>query len=307
MMRRGAALPRCDWGIGYEEGVGTLLPYAPAARLTANLACLRARMRFEEGRSAEAIDDLVAGITLARHVSMEGGFIMMLIGYHIEHSMIETLALNMPKLDAKTLMDLKTRLDALPAFVSQANALQTCEKETLDWFVRKVKETKDKESLLAFLGWIGISEGKDRDAGEKARTFLKKCGGTAEGVIKFAEEIRPCYDLVAKMLDLPLDQFEKEFEQESTKRADNPVYKEFFPSLVHLRQARARADIRRALLSTAIAVQVEGQNAVKDHPDPVTGGPFEYAAFEGGFELRSKSKVKQQEDKPVTLTVGHRS
>jgi hypothetical protein len=238
MMQRGAALRRCNWGISYEDGVFVRVPQANAARVLSTFARLRARMRFEEGRSAEAIDDLVAGMTLGRHVSLEGGFITMLVGYQIDHRLTETLALYLPKLDAKAMADLKARLDALPPFGSQAKALLTCERETLDWLIRKVKEPKDKESLLAFLSWVGISEGKDRDAGEKARAFLQECGGTAEGVIKFAEEVRPCYDLVARMLDLPLDQFEKEFEQESMKRAGNPVYKVFFPPLAKLRQSR---------------------------------------------------------------------
>jgi hypothetical protein len=64
-----------------------------------------------------------------------------------------------------------------------------------------------------------------------------------------------------------------------------------------------RADVRRALLAAAIAVQLEGRDALKNHPDPVGGGAFEYVAFEGGFELHSKLKVQ---DKPVALTVGRR-
>jgi hypothetical protein len=52
-------------------------------------------------------------------------------------------------------------------------------------------------------------------------------------------------------------------------------------------------------------VQVEGRDALKQHPDPVVGGLFDYLPLEGGFELRSK--LHQQDDRPVTLTVGRRS
>jgi hypothetical protein len=306
MMRRGAALRQCDWGISYEEdGVYVLLPQGSAARLLTSFARLRARLRFEAGQNAEAIDDLVAAMTLGRHVSQGGGFIMILVGYSIEARMSETLAQYLPQLDAKTIKDVKTRLDALPPFGSQATSLLTCEKETLEWFIRKVQEKKDKESLLAFFSWVGLTEGKDRDSGEKARAFLQACGGTAEGVIKFANETLPSYDLIAKKLELPLDEFEKEFERESAKQAGNPVYKVFFPALAKVRQAKARADVRRALLVAALAVQLDGQGALKDHSDPVAGGPFEYVAFEGGFEL--SSKWKGQEGKPWTLTVGRRS
>src|SRR5713101_5455896 len=88
MMRRAAALRQCDWGISFEEdGVFVLLPQGSAARLLTSLARLRARMRFEAGQNAEAIEDLVAAMTLSRHVSQGGGFIMLLVGYHIEYRM----------------------------------------------------------------------------------------------------------------------------------------------------------------------------------------------------------------------------
>jgi hypothetical protein len=301
MMRRGAALPRCVWGISYEDGIFVRIPHAEATRALSALACLRARLRFEEGRNAEAIDDLVAAMTLGRHVSLEGGLIAVLFGYSVEHRMIETLARYLPKLDARTVQGLKTRVDALPPFGGPAAALRTCEKETLDWFIREVKAAKDEERLLTLLGFVTVSEGNKRDVRGAARAFLRECGGTKEGVLKYAEEARPAYDLLAKKLELPPEQFEKEYEREAKKRAGNPVFKVFFPALVKCRQSQARADVRRALLSAALAVRLDGPGALRKHPDPVGGGPFEYSPFEGGFELRSKFKV---EDKPLSLTVG---
>jgi hypothetical protein len=110
--------------------------------------------------------------------------------------------------------------------------------------------------------------------------------------------------VLAKKLELPLDQFEKEFEKERMRQAGNPVFKVFFPAMPKARQAQARAEVRRALFAAALAVQLDGRDALKNHPDPVAGGPFEYVAFEGGFELRSK--FKGADDKPVTLSVGQR-
>ena len=307
MMHRGSALKNCDWGMRFDEdGVYALLPHAAASRVLTSLACLRARQGFQTGQNPDgAIDDLLAAMTLGRHVSVDGSLIAVLVGYSIENRAIETLAVALPKIDAKTIKDVKARFDALPPFATEASALLACEKVTLDWFIRKVKETKDKEGLLAFLSWVGISEDKDRDSGGKAAAFLKECGGTAEGVVKFAVEALPSYDAMAKTLDLPLDDFEKEFNRESNRQAGNPVYKVFFPALAKARQSRVRADVRRALFSAAIAVQLEGQNALKDHLDPVGGGRFETVPFKGGYELRSKLKL--QDDKPVTLTVGHRN
>ncbi len=55
----------------------------------------------------------------------------------------------------------------------------------------------------------------------------------------------------------------------------------------------------------ALAVQLDGQSAMKDYLGPFGGGRFENAFFKGNFELHSK--LKGLDDKPVTLTVGHRN
>jgi hypothetical protein len=309
MMHRGAALPRCDWGIGYEEGVGTLLPYAAAARVTANLACLRARLRFEEGKNAEAIDDVVAAMTLGRRVSLDGINSMVLTSYAIEHRMGEVLALYLPRLDAKRIRDLKKRLDALPAGESLAAALNFEEKFALDWVVRKVKEAKDKERLQVLLGQLC-------DSPESGRAFLKKCGGTAKGVLEFADQTRQSYRRLAKKLDLPLKEFEKEWDREVKNQAGNQVFKGVFPALHKVRLMQLRADVHRALLAAALAVKLDGKDALKKHLDPVVGGTFEYVPFKGGFELRSKWKLDdklrsrwkldERFAKPVVLMVGRR-
>ena len=91
-------------------------------------------------------------------------------------------------------------------------------------------------------------------------------------MLRRSEETRETYRQVAKMLALPMDQFEKEFEIEAKKRADNPVFKVFFPAIVNVRRAQARMEVRRALLSAALAVRQDGPDALKNNPDPVVGG-----------------------------------
>ncbi len=307
MLHYATAIPRCEWDITFEDGVYARLPHAPAARTLSSLACLRARMRFEAGQNAEAIDDVIAAMTLGRQATKDGTLVVGLVGYAIDHRAIETLSVYMPKFDAKTIKDLKARVDALPAFGSPARAVIVTEKATIDWFIRKVKESKDEKSLITFLKFVGISEGKNREEGleREAREFFQKCGGTAEGVVKFAEETRPFYESSAKLLELPLDEFQKLFKAQSDKQAANPVYKVFFPALNHVRRSKAAADVRSALFQAAIAVQLEGKDALKNHPDPVGGGPFEYVALQGGFELRST--MNGPGDKPISIKLGTRN
>jgi hypothetical protein len=310
MMRGGAALSRCEWDIGFEEGISTRLPHAEGARALASLACLRARIRFEEAREAEALDDIVAALTLGRHVSRDGYLVSILVRYAIEERMGQSLAIHLPDLNAMILKDLRTRLDALPHGGSTAAAVRDEEKCGLDWLVRmakkverRVKGGEDKEKVLASLP-------EDEDV----REFVQKCGGTTAGVLKFAEEMRPWYALTAARWDRPLDEFGKEQEHEATKYTDNPVFRTFTPGIIKVRQAQARADVRRALLAAAIDLQLGGRDVLKDalknHPDPVVGGPFEYQEFEGWIELRSTWKLGSRplyrDDSPLALTVGRR-
>jgi hypothetical protein len=231
---------------------------------------------------------------------------MLLSSYAIEHRMIEVLALHVPKLDPKAISELKARIAAVPKGLTMTESFASEEKYFLDWFIGICKKAKDTESLVASLTFIDMEpEGKPKAPGEKTRAFIAECGGTLEGVLKQAEGTREAYRDVAKMLALPMEQFEKEFEQESAKRAGNGVYKVFFPAVVNVRRAQARMDVRRALLSAALDVRHDGPDAVKNNKDPVMGGPFEYVAFNGGFELISKLTGK--DEKPVTLVVGRRA
>ncbi len=306
MLHRASAIKHCEWGMSFnEDGVYVLLPHVAASRQLTSLACLRARQRFQfDHDSNGAVEDVLAAMTLGRHISVDGSLIAVLVGYNIEYRAIETLAVALPKLDSKTIKGVRTRFDAMPSFGNEATALLACEKVTMEWFIRKVQQTKDKEELLTLFAWIGISEDKNVDSGGKAARFLEECGGTAEGVVKFAVDALPSYDKMAKHLILPLDAFEREFKRDGIEHASNPVYNVFFPALEKARQANARAEVRRALFSAALAVQLDGQNALTTHLDPIVGDRFDYTPFKMGFEL--SSKMKGPDGKPLSLSIGRR-
>jgi hypothetical protein len=316
MLHRGATRTRCDWDLAHEEGIGALAPNAQAARVLTALACLRARMRFDEGKSAEAIDDIVAAMTMARHISKDGILILVMLSYSLEQHLIDTLALNLPRLDARAIKDLKKRLDNLPPGTNPTQSMKIEEQFCLDWLARTVKEAKGLESLVTMLGGLESQRGDSPEkARERGQAFLKSCGGTTEGMLKVIDQSRQAYALMAKKLDEPLDSFEKAYDS-VRKPGGNPVTLLLFPALPRVRAMKTRADIRRALLAAAIAVQLDGKGALEKHPDPAAGGAFEYVAFKGGFELRSKWRLDEKLRKkwklpdslvtPVTLTVGRR-
>jgi hypothetical protein len=308
MMHQGAMLPRCDWGIDWEAGgIEVLLPQMGAARVLSSLASLRARLRFEAGETGEALDDLVAATCMGRQVSQDGSLIGVLFGYSIEGRMSEAIALYLPRLHKETIKKLKMRLDELPEGGKPAVGMRVCEEKTLDWFLNKVKSAKDQKALVDVITPFALLAAKPEDIkkGEQlsGQAMLDQLGGSAAAVLKFAEATRPSYAFMAEKLTLPLGQFEKEFERESNRHAGNPVFKLFFPAVAKVRHSQARAEVRRALLSAAFAVQLDGPDALNAHADPVAGGPIEYTKFDGGFELRSKF---DHQGHPPVLTVGRR-
>jgi hypothetical protein len=304
LMHAGAALPHCAWGLGWEEeGVGLLIPQVKAARVLSAIACLRARERFEAGRPTAAIDDILATLTLGRHLAQESINIMLLMDWGIERSAGDTLTRYLPRLSAEQIKHLQRRLAGLPPAGTAATAIKIEEKCAVDWLVREVKKAKDRERLVALLSEYCGEDGK---RATKAGALLEACGGTADGVLKLAEQTRASYQRIAKKLDLPPAEFDKEYVREKAGQGENPLFPYIFPAYDRLRRFQARADIHRALLSAALAVQLDGPTALKNHPDPVVGGSFEYITFKDGFELRSKFKIDKSSSTPLTLTVGQR-
>jgi hypothetical protein len=297
-LHHGAALPQCVWGVSFQDGFFAVLQHSSAARQLANLACLRIRLAFAEGRNAAAVDDVLATLTLARHVSTDGTLLSFLVGGVIEHLMLETVAAHLPALDAKAREQLPTRLDRLPPGGTLAACVKTEERAGLDWFLAQVKATKDREALLNL---FVIFHDKDR---AKAEKLLEACGGTADGVVKQAEALRPIYHEFARKMSLPPEQFDREWNEAAQKMKGNPIFQFLAPALGKCRQADARLQTRRALMKAALAVLRDGPDVLKNHPDPFGDGPFAYDGFEGGFVLRAKMKLP--DGKPMTLTVGQR-
>jgi hypothetical protein len=308
MLQRGAALPRCDWGIGYDDGIFLRTPQFGGSYTLSSLACLRAHIRFEQGHNAEALDDLLATMILGRHLSAAGVSPDLLAGYAVEHRSIDALARDLPRLKPSEAAALKGRLETLPAGGRPALAMRGDEQLLLDWLIRSVKEAKNREALLALLTLVDqvcSLPDKPKDPEARGRAFLEACGGNAQGVVDRAEAIRPLYAVLTTRLDLPLDQFAEQWRAVETKHAGNPIRQAFFGRILHIRFQQARVEVRRAYLVAALDVRVNGRNALARHKDPVVGKPIEYLPFPGGFELRSKLKWESGAE-PVALTVGSR-
>jgi hypothetical protein len=294
-LHHGAALRHCDWAVSSEDGPAADTSHRGVARELIAVAGLRARLRFRDGQAAEAAGDLLAAITLARHLSLDGSLASPLIAHALEQEPANLLAHHLPQLGEVELRRVAARLEALPPGASLADALLSHEKISRGTLTRSVRAARGRGDLITRLTALPM-------LGSGAADFLDSCGGTADGIVRRVEELRSRYAGWARRFALPPEQFEKEYAAEATELAKkNPVFRLLTPSVARIRWTAAYRQTQRALLRAAIAAQQSGAEVLNRYPDPYDGQRFEYLRTEGGFRLQSRLK---QNGKPLVISIG---
>ena len=290
LLHRAAGMSYCDWGLDLKrDGLEARLGHVDKARPMMRLCLARARYRFEEGRDREGIDDVVATLALGRHLSSDGVTASLFAGYNLEHMGYYIAAAYLPKMSPEGLEHLSKRLDGLPSFPSLGDVLAN-ERCHLDWLVdeyRAADEARRRE-LCRLL----------TDSDEAADKLHNA------DLLELAADLRPLYAEIAPLASLPLEELREAVEQRITPKVEaNPLAQVMFPDLVTILSGAAFHQCRQALLRAAIDVAGRGTDALDDHPDPHGDGPFEYEAFEGGFELRSQLEYLKYRRVPTKLAL----
>jgi len=84
----------CEWGVDLTEGPDALLPGLAPAKATAQTARLRVMWHLQNGRQAEARDDLLTVFALARNLSHDGVLISALVQIAMENILASVVAEN---------------------------------------------------------------------------------------------------------------------------------------------------------------------------------------------------------------------
>jgi hypothetical protein len=297
-LRRGAAIPQCDWGLHPEDGPYLLLPHLAKARDVARLASLRARVEFAAGNQAEGVDAAADALVMGRHLSADlTAIITYLVQLAVERASIDALAAHLAGLDAAALDRLDKRLAALPPGGSVEACMRVERESFLDWALTRLKRMKDsdpwKQQVLQPMS-SSPESATDVDA------LVAASGGTREGVIKQLEGLRPYYEEIARIYSLPRDQFRAKLAELEKRTEGNPLAKAVLPSMTRVYDRDAAGRTRMTLLKAAIAVVRGGAEKAKEFKD-AGGAPIEYQSTPDGFELRS---TVTDDDQPVTLKVG---
>jgi hypothetical protein len=295
-LRRGAAMVDCEWGQSIEDGVNMPLPHLWRARTLAKLACLDAQWNFQQAKPHEAIDDLIAAMTLARHSAKPLVLISLLVDYAIEAQVIDVAAGHLKTLGPADLKRLSERIEKLPAAGTVGESMLGEKDVYLEWFIRTLSQPGGKDVVLRMHSHI-------QDGTMKAVEALPE-----DQLRQGAIELRPVYDRLAELAKRPLAEVEKSAKNllpDANLHGPARVLGELLlPAVQAGRQAEDQHLTRLALLKAAIAVCLDGQPALSApaHKDPVTGLPFQYEKTPDGFRLQSKTLAP--DGKPIALNIG---
>jgi len=297
-LQRGAALPRCDWGLEYKDGISLLLPYLSKSRDLARLASLRARQNFEQAHYGAARGDSTAMMTLARHIGRDPIMICLLVRIGIEGMVIDVVAPYVPELKASYSQAL-AQFTSLPAAATLKDTIPVEKKFFATWIATKLKDDEARSPGAWRELWRGITTGE----GVEAPEAVKKVDSIAQA-IKMVEDLLPIYDDLERFVVMPNDQFDAQYPAFKQKiKAEFPLAGMIVPAVDQLRAKEQRHQARMAMLLAGIAVAESGPDKLKEIKDPFGSGPFEYRALDKGFELKSKLQFEGQ---PVTLAIGQR-
>jgi hypothetical protein len=300
LLRRGARMGHCDWGLDYAQGPELLMPHLAMGRQLATLAALRARHRFEEGRPREGVVDALLAMKLGRDVGSDPILIAVLVQYGIQSLSIDILARHLPALDAEELGQLAQTIEELPMGDRLGQVWDTERRFMVDWFEERLKQQAENgqgewaERVLAIPTFDDASRKKLREAGvpplEKA---LAQLG-----------EIRAYYADLEKLTDGPPDALDAGLAAANARVSpDNLLFRFLAPNVDHVFRVRRLDQARKAMLNAAVAVQRDGPGRLQENAlaDPFGDGPFEYRKTADGFDLLSKLT---RDGEPVTLSVG---
>jgi hypothetical protein len=301
MLHRGAEIHACDWGIDMRsDGAETILPHFQKTRWLAKLSLARARYYFEQNDRERGIADVLAAMTIARHIIDDGTLIGLMVGYSIETNAVKVLAAYLPTLGSEVLKDASIRFSQLPPLMPPESAFES-EKLFLEWAVEQT-EKQGEDRLQAFCETLATS--KDQAA------ELRTAGGDQQQFVRYLKSLRPLYDEGTRLLASPRREFRRREKELADRIKENPIAKFVFPDVEAIYHANAIHSCHQLLLAAAIDIQINGKSRLQAHQDPYGDGPFELVSIAnakdsvGGLSYRLRSSLKQKGGGTIQLTVG---
>ena len=222
--------------------------------------------------------------------------VSLLVDYTIEWQAMRVAAGHLNKLKPSALRRLSEGIERLPTATTGRQAIISEKQVYLEWLIRTLSEPDGKQKMLR------LSEG----LGDSSLKVLRDC--SQEQLHEGATNLRPVYDRLAAIVELPLadaEKAEKQMMSEEQLRGPARVVAQIvLPQPFPFGELKIKHLTRWAMLKAAIAVCENGEAALSltSHKDPFTGVPFQYQKTPNGFRLQSKTL--EADGKPIALEVG---
>jgi hypothetical protein len=302
----------CDWGIDMSAGPATLLPGLARVKAVSLTTRLRVQWDLQNGREADACEDLLAALALARNASRDGTLISVLVQIASEAINCSTIAASFGRFSPETLKQLGEGMDGPPARRTVAECLPTEKAMFLDWTRSKILELRqqypgdDTKVMEGVRQLFGSFENPQEDSAKVWQRVIDAAGGTSEGMLNLLREREQIYEQTAPMFSVPYDEYQKQAKVfiEEIEKSANPFLKESIPAFIKSRQREFRIQATLAMVHAAIEYKLRGESGLNSVMDPCGKGPFAFRrfVFEGvdrGFELKSEYNV----DKNIAVLI----
>jgi hypothetical protein len=290
---RAAKLRQCDWGLDYDDGISMMLPHLAKSRDLARLAALIARNEAARGNLGAVGTNAAAMMALSRHVGRDPFMVCLVMRFDIEGQVVDLVTPYVPQIEVPYAKAVEM-FAALPPAPSAQQSIAAEKKLVIEWMPQELRRAEQRQKGAGLKMWKSI-------LGPDAPDDFKQIE-SIEAAIKTIEDVYPVYDELAKLVALPKQDFDAAYPKFKNRvETEAPFTRFILPAIDKLMAKEHRSEVRMAMLLAAIGVAQSGPEMLKDIPDPVGDGPFEYRALDKGFELRSKLIY---EGKPVTLTIG---
>ena len=311
----GAAATGCDWGPAVHDGNFTAVARVSPAWMLKSLAQFNARYLFEHGKPAEAFDEVARILAFGRHVGSEG----VLAARESEARIVESVAQQVGTMLHATPPEVAkrfgARLKGLGPSMPWADAVRRQAAYVGPNLRGWAKDDPEKfvgpdgrfTRAVALRYRLDPEAEKKRAADAQALRALWLDPRRRDAAI---EAVPPLVEQAARLLELPNDQFPAAAEAFQRQLEAHPLALLVVPDVAREREKMLAEAVHRAMLEAAVALRVEGPEAVSRYRDPAGDGPLELSVLEaprgGGeraYELQSKL-TRRIGNRPVVLRVG---
>jgi len=278
---------------------------APSAAIrgVVQAARLRAMWALQQGRQADACEELLAALALGRNASHDGILISAMVQFASETMICSTVAENFHRFTPESLKQLADGFAAAPPRGTVAACIPAEKTSFLDWLENKILELQkdnpgnDAKVMAGISKLVNSFQGPEEGPSNKpevsfADEIARAAGGTSEGVLKLLHDEVALYERLAQVVALPPREYEEQMHPllAQIQNTSNPLVKMTFPAFEKCRQKEFAVQAASAMVQAAIAYKLSGDEGFQSVVDPCGDGPFgiQRFIFEGadrGFQL----------------------